>query len=72
MKSGLLFAVVICLLLMAGPAQALTLRAEISPQLKPGVIQINTPFTVDLYMNNDDDFDHVAYSLPLYFYSPDQ
>lgn len=66
-----LFIFVIILCLGAGQANAASVRAEASPLLLPGLVEIGVPFTVDIYMNNNDGFDHTGYSIPFAFYSPD-
>jgi len=72
MKNRLLLIVIFIALLFTGQSEAVTIRAEASPQIEPGVIQVGSPFTVDIYLENNDGFDHVGYSWPLCFYSPDQ
>jgi hypothetical protein len=46
------------------------MRAGANPELEQGVIQVGTPFTIDIYMNNNDDSTY-GHSWPLVFYSPD-
>jgi hypothetical protein len=60
-------------------ANAMTVRAEASPLLMPGIIETGVPFTVDIYMNNNDTIygipnEHgyrIGMSLPFSFFSPD-
>jgi len=52
-------------------ADAAVIRADASPLLLPGLVEIGQPFTIDIYMNNNDGFDHTGYSLPFTIYSPD-
>jgi len=62
---------VLLLVLVGGSADAATVRAEATPQFLPGYIEPGTPFTIDLYMNNDDGVEMVGYSMPFALYSPD-
>jgi hypothetical protein len=57
--------------LLAGQAGATSIRAEASPLLLPGLIEVNQPFTVDIYLNNTD-AEQYGYSMSFVFYSPDQ
>jgi hypothetical protein len=67
----------VCLsVLYVGQAQAMTIRAGIDPEYSPGTILIGEPFTVDIYMNNNDsmptsDGYRLGATIPLAFYSPD-
>jgi hypothetical protein len=60
------------LIIACGSPEAITFRADVTPRIGADTLWAGVPFTVDLYMNNNDGFDHLGYSLPLYFYSPDQ
>jgi len=62
---------VLLLLLVGGSVNAATVRADATPQSQPGYIEPGTPFTIDIYMNNNDGFDLVGYSMPFSIYSPD-
>ena len=53
-------------------AGAVVVRADVSPQMAPDTIPSGVPFTVDIYMENNDGITQLGYSLPFYFYSPDQ
>jgi len=66
-----LFLLFLVVIFAAGHAEATTIRAEVSPLLLPGLVQVGAPFTVDLYMNNNDAVYQLAYSMPFAFYSPD-
>ncbi|PKK84949.1 MAG: hypothetical protein CVT49_01990 [candidate division Zixibacteria bacterium HGW-Zixibacteria-1] len=70
MKKSMLVLILGLIILSSGAAQASTIRAEASPEVAPGYISINQPFTVDIYMNNTDDW-VLGYSMPFAFYSPD-
>jgi len=71
MKSFTLTLTILLVFLTFGVSHASYMRAEVSPEISPGKIEIGVPFTVDIYMNNDD-FDTYGYSLPFILYSPDQ
>ncbi|MFH2035170.1 MAG: hypothetical protein ABIJ45_02105, partial [Candidatus Zixiibacteriota bacterium] len=68
-KAALLF-VVFLMLLSFSNGYSSAMRTEATPLLGPGYIEVGVPFTIDIYMNNDD-FDVYGYSWPLIFYSPD-
>jgi len=72
MKNFTALLALFCILLTAIPAYAVTFRVEATPELEPGVVEVGTPFTFDMYLNNNDGIDQVGYSWPLYFYSPDE
>jgi len=67
------------LCLLFHQADAITVRAEASPLLMPGIIEAGTPFTVDIYMNNNDTIYGIpnehgyrgVASMPFSFFSPD-
>jgi len=44
---------------------------SVSPRSPGGVILVNTPVTIDIYMNNDYDSSLMACAMPLALYSPD-
>jgi hypothetical protein len=67
-----LFPLLMILAIAVGQSDAATIRADASPLLAPGLIEVGAPFTVDIYMNNNDGVDHMGYSMPLVFYSPDE
>ncbi len=71
MKRIILPLILLAILLVGTSSHAATIRAEASPLLGPGYIELGVPFTIDLYMNNNDGSEHVGYSMPLAFYSPD-
>ncbi len=59
-------------------AHAMTVRAEASPLLQPGIIGIGKPFTIDIYMNNNDSIhanpingSRLSISMSLNFFCPD-
>ncbi|PKK83160.1 MAG: hypothetical protein CVT49_10145 [candidate division Zixibacteria bacterium HGW-Zixibacteria-1] len=72
MKSIPGLAVFLTVLLLFPSAWAISFRADASPQAVPDTIQVGVPFTVDIYMDNNDGYDHMGYSWPMHFYSPDQ
>jgi len=61
----------ILLFILSIRTNAAVIRADASPLLLPGLIEVGQPFTVDIYMNNNDGVDIVGYSMSLVFYSPD-
>ncbi len=76
----ILFAIaMVCLLfIMAGQVKAMTVRAEAAPLLAPDTLIMGEPFTVGIYMNNNDSVAanpatgyRLTYSMPFSFYSPD-
>jgi hypothetical protein len=60
---------------LAGPGDAITLRADAAPQVGEDSLLISLRqdhvFSVDIYINNNDDYRY-GYSLPLRFYSSDE
>ncbi len=72
MKKAICFAIFLAVVLISSGADAATVRAEASPLLGPGYIEVGVPFTVDIYMHNNDGVEHYGYSMPLAFYSPDE
>ncbi len=78
MKRAFLCLMVFSLIILSGQASAMTVRAEASPELLPGLLEIGQPFVVDIYMNNNDSVAsnplngyRITYSMPFAFYSPD-
>jgi len=69
-KATLLLVVFLCLLSFSNGYSA-TVRAEATPLLGPGYIEVGVPFTIDLYLNNNDAMINLGYSMPFAFYSPD-
>jgi len=61
----------VLLLVMTMQANAAVIRAEASPLLLPGLVEIGQPFTIDIYMDNNDGVEHLGYSMPFTLYSPD-
>lgn len=51
-------------------ANAITMKAVVSPQIAPNTVQPGVPFTIDLYINNTD-AERFSHSLPLVLFSPD-
>jgi len=80
MKRIVLFLMVLSLVILSGSANAMTVRAEASPELLPGLIEIGQPFVIEIYMNNNDTVwgenpvsgYRLSYSMPFAFYSPDE
>ncbi|PKK84948.1 MAG: hypothetical protein CVT49_01985 [candidate division Zixibacteria bacterium HGW-Zixibacteria-1] len=60
----------ILLMILTIQSQAAVISAKASPLLLPGLVEIGQPFTVDIYMNNNDGTEHLGYSMPFVFYSP--
>jgi hypothetical protein len=71
MKRFFVLFVSLIIVLGCGRSFAATVRAEASPLLAPGYIEPGVPFTIDLYMNNNDVAEHIGYSMPFAIYSPD-
>nr|MBN2278886.1 hypothetical protein [candidate division Zixibacteria bacterium] len=65
-----LFLLALLLVCAFGNADGTTVRAVANPELVPGLIEVGAPFKIEIYMNNDDG-EHVGYSMPFAFYSPD-
>ena len=79
MKRAYLCLMVFSLVILSGPANAMTVRAEASPELLPGLLEIGQPFVIEIYMNNNDTVwgenpvngYRLSCSMPFAFYSPD-
>jgi hypothetical protein len=65
------YALIFLCVLTFAETDAVTVRPEASPLLGPGYIEKGIPFTIDIYMNNNDGEENVGYSMPFTFYSPD-
>ncbi len=78
MKRAFLPLICLLMIIFSTSAEAMTIRAEANPELLPGLIEIGQPFTIDIYMNNNDTVEadptngyRLSYSTPFGFYSPD-
>ncbi len=80
MRQSLFTIAMVCLIfIMAGQAKAMTVRAEAAPLLAPDSLIMGEPFSVGIYMNNNDTVwsenlvtgYRLSYSMPFAFYSPD-
>jgi hypothetical protein len=77
MKRAFLILMIFALIVLSGPANAMTVRAEASPELLPGLIEVGQPFIIEIYMNNNDTVwgenpvngYRLSYSMPFSFYS---
>jgi hypothetical protein len=49
---------------------SMTMRADVSPSVAPDTIMAGVPFSIEIYMNNDD-FVRFGHSFTLVLYSPD-
>ncbi|UCD94194.1 MAG: hypothetical protein JSU69_10585 [Candidatus Zixiibacteriota bacterium] len=72
MKYVALLTALVLILPINEAAATVTFRVEASPQLAPDTLGTGAPFTIDIYMDNNDTMAVLGYSWPLRFFSPDQ